>query len=472
MRIAMTVAAAGKGLEGKALEVTAARALDTDDPIIETAETLGVINPDLTVGLDIGAAEPLEANQGLCSRGVSLHGAGFIVTPQQAEHLGLGRRPGLEKRIRPYRNGKDLTAKPRNVMVIDMFGLSEAEMRKQYPEIWQYLALKVKPERDKNRRKYRKENWWLFGENNPDVRRSIGEIKRFISTSETMKHRVFMFLNGDILPDNKLVSVACDDAYVLGVLSSTIHVAWAMRSGGWLGVGNDPVYVKTRCFDPFPFPEASEAQQQTIRDQAEELDALRKQRLELHPHLTLTGLYNVLSRLRAGTTPGALSPEERGILDDGLVLLLKDFHDRIDAAVADAYGWPVDLPEEEILSRLIALNRKRAAEEERGKVRWLRPDYQIPLFARQAEKEQLEADLGARAEKKAKPPLPKDDIGQTAAILAVLTEAAEPLDAAAVAAHFRLSRDDKARVAAVLSALARMGFVRADPGGLYAATKR
>jgi hypothetical protein len=471
VRIAMTVAAAGKGLEGKALEVTAARALDTDDPIIETAETVGVINPDLTVGVDVTVAVPLKANEGVCSPGVKLHGAGFIVTPQQAEHLGLGRRPGLEKHIRPYRNGKDLTAKSRNVMVIDMFGLSEAEMRKQYPEVWQHLAIKVKPARDKNRRKYRKDNWWLFGENNPEARKSLKKINKFIATSETMKHRIFMFLDGAILPDNKLVAVASDDPYVLGVLSSTIHVVWAMRSGGWLGVGNDPVYVKTRCFDPFPFPDASEGQKQTIRDLAEELDSLRKQRLEQHPHLTLTGLYNVLSRLRAGTPPDALSPEERVILDDGLVLLLKDFHERIDAAVADAYGWPVDLPEEEILSRLIALNRKRAAEEERGKVRWLRPDYQIPLFARQAESEQLEADLGAHAEKEVVPPLPKDDIGQTAAILAVLAEAAEPLDAAAVAAHFRLSRDDKTRVAAVLSALARMGFVRISADGRYAAAK-
>jgi hypothetical protein len=34
--------------------------------------------------------------------------------------------------------------------------------------------------------------------------------------------------------------------------------------------------------------------------------------------------------------------------------------------------------EEELLTRLVALNRERAAEEKRGTVRWLRPDYQIP----------------------------------------------------------------------------------------------
>lgn len=284
-----------------------------------------------------------------------------------------------------------------------------------------------------------------------------------------MKHRAFMFMNVSTLCDNKLVAVGSDDAFVLGVLSSTLHVVWATRAGGWLGVGNDSVYVKTRCFDPFPFPDATETQRQAIRALAEELDAHRKRQLEAHPHLTLTRLYNVLERLRAGTPPDALSPDERAIFDDGLVLLLKDLHDRLDVAVADAYGWPVDLSEEETLGRLLALNKARAAEEARGKVRWLRPDYQIPLFGHKADAEQLEVDLSALAVNEQKPAFPKDDIGQTAAVLAVLGQAAEPMDAAAVAACFRITRDDKARVAAVLTALERMGFIQTAPAGGYVA---
>ena len=61
---------------------------------------------------------------------MKLHGDGFIVTPSQAEHLGLGKRPGLENHIRPYRNGRDLTGRPREVMVIDLFGLGADEVRK------------------------------------------------------------------------------------------------------------------------------------------------------------------------------------------------------------------------------------------------------------------------------------------------------------------------------------------------------
>jgi type II restriction/modification system DNA methylase subunit YeeA len=36
-------------------------------------------------------------------------------------------------------------------------------------------------------------------------------------------------------------------------------------------------------------------------------------------------------------------------------------HQRLDAAVAAAYGWPADLSDEAVLERLFALNQERAA---------------------------------------------------------------------------------------------------------------
>ena len=38
-------------------------------------------------------------------------------------------------------------------------------------------------------------------------------------------------------------------------------------------------------------------------------------------------------------------------------------HQKLDAAVSGAYGWPADLPDEQILERLLALNLERAEEE-------------------------------------------------------------------------------------------------------------
>src|SRR6185312_1232020 len=158
------------------------------------------------------------ANEGLSSRGVSLHGAGFIVTPAQAKQLGLGRRPGLERHIREYRNGRDLAARPRGVMVVDLFGLDANDVRNQFPEVYQHVAHTVKPERDTNNRQAYRHNWWIFGEPRGELRPSLDRLPRYIATVETAKHRVFQFLDASVLPDNKLIAIGTDDAWLLGVL--------------------------------------------------------------------------------------------------------------------------------------------------------------------------------------------------------------------------------------------------------------
>jgi hypothetical protein len=138
VRIAMTVAEAGSH-NGLLHEVVRESGLDTDAPVVEFTTMAGTIHADLTVGVDVTATKPLLANEGICSPGVKLHGAGFIVTPAQAEALGLGRRAGLENHIRTYRNGRDLTARPRGVMVIDLDGLSIDEVRERFPGVYQHL---------------------------------------------------------------------------------------------------------------------------------------------------------------------------------------------------------------------------------------------------------------------------------------------------------------------------------------------
>jgi hypothetical protein len=160
-----------------------------------------------------------------------------------------------------------------------------------------------------------------------------------------------VFLPDDILPDLSLLIIASADAYHLGILSSHIHICWALATGSTLE--DRPVYVKTTCFDTFPFPDATPAQQAKIRDLGEKLDAHRKARQALHPDLTLTGMYNVLEALRSGRK---LTGKEKIIHETGLVDVLRNLHDELDAAVAAAYGWPRDLTDEEILHRVVAAN--------------------------------------------------------------------------------------------------------------------
>ena len=292
VRIAMTVGAAGEG-PGVLQQVVSERPGDNDTAEITLAECRGRILADLTTGSNVTGAQPLQANGSISGRGVQLFGSGFIVTPQEAANLGLGRVADLEHHIRPYRNGRDLTAIPRDVMVIDLFGLTAEEVRARFPAVYQWIYERVKPERDQNNRASYRNNWWIHGEPRAALRPALAGLRRYIATVETSRRRFFVFLDAAILPDNKLVNIALDDAYFLGVLSSRVHVTWALAAGSHLGVGNDPVYVKTACFEKFPFPAATDAQQARIRALAEQLDAHRKRQQAQHPKLTLTDMYNV-----------------------------------------------------------------------------------------------------------------------------------------------------------------------------------
>lgn len=466
VRIAMTVTEAGI-TDGLLQEVRAEGALDTDSPHLIFSARRGRINPSLTLGLDVTSAKRLLANEGICHDGVKLHGKGFIVSPVEARQLGLSVDDDTSTVVRPYLNGRDVHQHRRGSMVIDLFGYEEEEVRQRYARIYQHLLVKVKPERLRNNRKSYRDNWWIFGEPRRELRPALEKLPYYIITVDTATHRIFQFIGAEYVCDDKLVIIASPDPFHLGVLSSHSHKLWALAQNTRLGQGDDPVYVKTRCFMPFPFPDVTTPARSTIGKIAQELDTHRKRQRAASPELTLTGMYNVLEKLRGGLAPDALTPPDRRIFENGLVLILKELHDQLDAAVAGAYGWPVDLPDEEILARLVALNRERSAEEAQGQVRWLRPEYQISRFGTAAQKRerQIEAELVVAAAREQKPSFPTTDMAQTAAVMAALAKAPSALGAAAIAASFRQGRRAEGKIAAVLGALARMGFVSTPDGG-------
>ncbi|MCX7564132.1 class I SAM-dependent DNA methyltransferase [Xanthomonadaceae bacterium XH05] len=494
VRIAMTVGVPGT-TPGRLLLTIAEHDAENGEVAVELSERKGLIHQDLRTGANTASARPLIAMRGISSPGLKLHGAGFIVSEDQAASLGVGRIAGLDAHIRPYRNGRDLTGAPRGVRVIDLFGLTAEEVRRRFPEVYQYVFERVKPERDQNNRAIYRENWWLHGEPRSAFRPALAGLSRYIATVETAKHRTFQFLGGNIAPDNMLIVIALADGASLGVLSSTVHVTWALTLGGRLGVGNDPRYNKSRCFETFPFPSPAEAQVERIRDLAEHLDAHRKRQQAAHPDLTLTGMYNVLEKLRSGE---ALSAKERTIHEHGLVSVLRQLHDELDAAVLEAYGWSDLLPllrvahgneapsegqgrddaerafDEAILERLVALNAERAAEEARGVVRWLRPEFQNP--ANQSAPSQADLDATApetdadsetptTSSAAIKPvPWPKDTIEQIRAVADVLAGSPVALSVDDIAARFSARGPWKKRLPKLLDMLAALGRAREQEG--------
>ena len=190
---------------------------------------------------------------------------------------------------------------------------------------------------------------------------------------ETSTHRIFQFIPSELIADNKIIAVADDSSATFGVLQARIHTDWAVSAGGWLGFGNDPVYVKGKIFDPFPFPDRSDA----VATIAERLDRARRTALAENPALTMTGLYNLVEEVRSNQP---LTPAREGAVVKARARIVAKLHDDLDAAVAAAYGWEWPLSPAEIVARLVRLNAERAAEEAAGHVRWLRPDYQRPRF--------------------------------------------------------------------------------------------
>ena len=461
VRIAMTVAEKGQRV-GTLAMVVDEKALDTDQPIVTLSVREGRINPDLSIGVDLTKLIELTASEGLSSRGVQLHGDGFILTPQQAAALGLGRVQNVESIIKPYLHNRDLKARPRGVLVVDLYGMSEQEVRQSFPRVYQWILDRVKPERELNSRQTYKEHWWIFGEPRALLRPAISGLSRIIVTGETSHHRFFEFFSTNTIADNMIRVIASDDAYVLGVLSSRLHTVFSLRKGGWLGQGNDPRY-QAECFSTFPFPSATDAQKLRIRDLADELDALRKRVLAENDFLTMTRLYNVLEKLRLGLQ---LNESETVINNAGCVGVMRELHDKIDAAVADAYCWLPDISDDEALSRLVALNKKRAEEESNGIIRWLRPEYQISRAkVRISKDEQIEAKL--EAPEAVAPLLPKDDADLVAMLRQTMRSIGKPAQAKDIAQHFRDGSRGSRRVERGLKILAAAGVVRRTSAGWF-----
>jgi len=194
---------------------------------------------------------------------------------------------------------------------------------------------------------------------------------------------------------------------------------------------------------------------------AEELDAHRKARLAAHSQLTLTNIYNVLAALREGR---ALTAAEQDIHTAGQVSILRHRHDRLDAAVAAAYGWPADLPAAEIVARLVALNAERVKEEAAGTVRWLRPAFQAPQeVARPVEQAAL--DVG-EVVGPGLPVWPQQAPAQFVALRAALGQG--PATPPQLARRFR-GAPRAPRLGEMLATLAALGQARPLGDGRYAA---
>jgi type II restriction/modification system DNA methylase subunit YeeA len=316
------------------------------------------ITSALTSGVDLAQAQPLAENSGLSFIGDQPTGPFDISEEQAKTWVSLPVNPNGRSNadvLHPYWSGSDITGRWTHRWIVD-FGIGTTEQAAAlYEKPFEYVLANVKPERERNRNTALRDRWWLHWRPRGDMRHAIAKncSTRFLCTPHVSKYRIFAWLDVASLPNNLLIVFARQDDYFFGVLHSRAHEVWSLRMGTWLGVGNDPRYTPTTCFETFPLPWTPgqepwrDGRLHAIAQAAQALDDARAAWLnppdateEVLKKRTLTNLYN-----------------ERPTW-------LANLHAALDRAVWTAYGWtdldPTATTDEEILTCLLALNQARA----------------------------------------------------------------------------------------------------------------
>ncbi len=228
-------------------------------PVLDGA-AVSIIHADLAAGMaDVTTARRLNENRGICFQGPVKVGNFEIPGTVARAWLSEPSNPNGKTNsdvVVPWINGKDAVRRPSDTWIVD-FGerlQSDAEF---FSTPYAWVRSKVKPLRDVNRRDRRKTFWWQLGETVPGMRKALSGLSRYIVTPRVSKHRVFLWAPRPTLPDTRLFVFARDDDFFLGVLQSRFHEVWSLATASWHGVGNDPTYNATVCFETFPFPETS-----------------------------------------------------------------------------------------------------------------------------------------------------------------------------------------------------------------------
>jgi len=311
------------------------------------------INSDLSSTANLTQAKKLLENQGISFIGTQKNGP-FDIDEKFAQELirdtGNPNKRSNGDVIKPWINAMDITQQPRRMWIIDFGTDMTLEQAAGYEKPFEYVRKNVKPLRDKVRRKNHREKWWLFGETRPGMRKALSGLGKYIATPMVSKHRIFAWVNSNVISENLVVVIASDSDYLFGVLQSRIHEVWSRSQGTQLREAESGQrYTPTTTFETFPFPYAPSAEPkddprvQAIAQAAKELVKQRDRWLNAEglseaekKKRTLTNLYNARPTW------------------------LDLAHKRLDEAVFAAYGWKSDLSDEEILEKLLALNLERA----------------------------------------------------------------------------------------------------------------
>ena len=337
--------------------------------------------PEITSSLtelvdhDEATAPRLATNRGRAFQGSVKVGKFDITGATARDWLVQPNATGLSNAevLRPLWNAKDITARPRGVWIID-FGDRTETNAAGYEKPFEQVKAKVKPKRATNKDKNRRERWWQHGRVGTDIRAASAGLARVIVSPRVAKFRAFVWAHPRTYCDDATVTIASADDTIFGILHSRMHEVWALRMGTELGVGNDPRYTPTTCFETFAFPDgltpdrapadyAGDARAIAIADAARALVEARDRWLnppewtERVPEVVAGYPDRIIAK--AGHE-ASLKKRTMTKLYNERPTWLDNLHKTLDEAVAKAYGWPWPMGDDEILRSLFELNQTRA----------------------------------------------------------------------------------------------------------------
>ncbi|WP_254659468.1 DNA methyltransferase [Mycobacterium malmoense] len=304
----------------------------------------------------------LAENADIAFQGCIVLGMGFVLGPEEAKAW-IKEAPRNSEVLFPYLNGEDLNSRPdcsASRWVIDFFGRT-VEQAAEYKEPMDRVRTMVKPERDNNTRKTRRDNWWLFAENASGMRKAIAALDEIVAIARISKTLMPVRVPSGQVFNEKVVVFATDCFALQAVLSSSLHQSWSTKYGTTLRT--DTQYTPSEVFETFPRPDATEWLKRIGRTLDEE-----RRDIMLRRKLGLTSLYNLLNDLQV---------TDDSDLD---IARMRAIHVEIDEAAIDAYGWSdikldhgfhtykqmqrwtfCHAARVEILDRLLEENHRRAA---------------------------------------------------------------------------------------------------------------
>ncbi len=340
-----------------------------------------------------GNSDPaqLAANAGKSFQGSIVLGMGFTFddtdTKGVANSLADMRRlvadsPRNQEVIFPYVGGEEVNTHPTHQhhrYVINFFDRDEAECRRNWPDLMNIVEARVKPERDVQNRNALRERWWQYAEKRPGLVAATAGLDRVVANALYGPYLSFTLLPSQQVFTNKINVTSFSSYAPFATLSSRPHEVWARFFSSTLK--DDLAYAPTDCLETCPFPMGWETDST--------LEAVGRAYFEFRADLMVRNNEGLTKTYNRFHDPEETSPD---------ILRLRELHAEMDRAVLGAYGW-TDIPTEcefildyedeeeegggkrkkkkpwryrwpddvrdEVLARLLELNKERYEEEVR-----------------------------------------------------------------------------------------------------------